>query len=72
MQAHLASILANVNRDSRRRAAPYRVDEFLLYQERKDEPRGPILLDDPNAQSEAMITAMFGGMKVIRSPDLPQ
>lgn len=59
-QAHIASILANVNRDTKARKEPYRIDEFLLLKERS-EPTGPVLLEDPDAQTEAMIQAMFGG-----------
>jgi hypothetical protein len=59
-QAHIASILANVNRDSKARPEPYRIDEFLLLKE-PSAPVGPVLLDDPDAQTEALIQAMFGG-----------
>ena len=59
-QAHIASILANVNRDAKTRKEPYRIDEFLLLKQH-EEPAGPVLLDDPDAQTEAMIAAMFGG-----------
>ncbi|MFZ6813752.1 phage tail assembly protein T [Undibacterium sp. Rencai35W] len=31
MQAHLASVLANVNRDSRQHPEPYKLSDFLLY-----------------------------------------
>lgn len=34
MQAHLASILANVNRDTKRRPQPYEFRDFLLYRPR--------------------------------------
>lgn len=65
-QAHIASIIANTVRDSRQRPAPYKLSEFLLYQ---DQPAdvGPILLENSDEQTEAMIAAMFGGLNVIRS-----
>jgi len=31
MQAHMASIVANVNRDARKHPEPYKLSEFLLY-----------------------------------------
>lgn len=67
MHAHSISVLANVNRDSKRRPKPYRIDEFLLYEKVAAGNDEPILLDDPNKQTEAMISAMFSGMKVIRA-----
>jgi hypothetical protein len=61
-QANIAQLLANVNRDTKARRDPYRLDEFLLLKEPKARKADePILLDDPDAQTEAMIQAMFGG-----------
>lgn len=67
MHAHSISVLANVNRDSKRRPAPYRIDEFLLYEQGAASSSEPVLLDDPDAQTEAMISAMFGGANVVRT-----
>lgn len=38
LQAHLASILANVNRDSEKRPKPYALGEFLIFSDRHQEP----------------------------------
>jgi hypothetical protein len=69
LHAQSVSMLANVNRDSKKRPAPYRIDDFMLFKEReqKAESSGGVLLADPDAQTELMIAAMFGGMNVIRA-----
>jgi hypothetical protein len=69
LHAQSVSMLANVNRDPKKRPAPYRIDDFMLFRDRQEEVQksGPVLLDDPDAQTELMISAMFGGMNVIRA-----
>lgn len=59
-QANIVYAIAEVNRDSKTRKTPHQLNEFLLFKAR-EEPAGPVLLDDPNAQTEALIQAMFGG-----------
>ncbi|MGI4847141.1 MAG: phage tail assembly protein T [Janthinobacterium lividum] len=63
MQAHITSTLANVNRDTKTRPKPFTLAEFLLYPDDKPAEVAPVLLEDKDAQTEAMIAAMFGGMK---------
>jgi hypothetical protein len=58
-QAHIASIMANVNRDSKKRPNPYVIDEFLLFS-RQVKPEEPIILDDPEAQSNLIKQMLFG------------
>jgi hypothetical protein len=69
-QAHITSVLANVNRDEKKRAKPYTIDEFQLFAERG--APDVIALDDPDAQTEAMIAAQFGGLKVTRADKASQ
>jgi flagellar basal body rod protein FlgC len=38
MQAHLASIIANVNRDSKKRPDPYQLSEFLIFSTPQQKP----------------------------------
>lgn len=63
-QAHIAVTLANINRDAKQRPDAYRLDEFLLFRERKTEKAGPVLLPNDDAQTNSMIEAMFGGKAV--------
>lgn len=58
--------LANIHRRPELPAAV--PDDFIPWAPRpeKQEP-APLLLDDPNAQTEAMINGMFGGMSVVRA-----
>lgn len=63
------SVLANVNRDEKRRPKPYTIDDFLLFNDKVTESvaSGPVLLDDPNKHTELLIAGMFGGMKIKRA-----
>ncbi|PUA17262.1 hypothetical protein C7W93_15125 [Glaciimonas sp. PCH181] len=57
-QAHIASIVANVNRDTKKRPNAYTLDEFLLFV-RRDKVDEPTLLHDPDAQSELIKKMLF-------------
>ena len=63
-QAHLASLLANINRDTKAHKEPYRVDEFLLFDRPEAKEAEPVLFDDVDAQSNALMELMFRGVKV--------
>ena len=59
------STLANINRDPKQRKEGYEVSDFVPWHEdnRKAKDTGPILLEDPDQQSAALMEAMFGSMK---------
>lgn len=61
----LTAVLANVNRDPKTRPQPFEPADFIPWIERTD--GGPLLLDDADAQAEAMIAALFTGLKVTRT-----
>jgi hypothetical protein len=60
------STLANINRDPKLRKQPYEAAEFIPWHEENREKKEaePLLLADPDAQTEALMNAMFGGMKI--------
>ena len=56
------SLIANVNRDSKTRPAPYRAEDFIYW---GDSGRAPaaveaIALDDPEAQANLILARVFG------------
>jgi hypothetical protein len=58
----IASMIANVNRDSKVRSEPFSALDFMTWNEHAHADAveaGPILLDDPEAQSELLLTMMF-------------
>lgn len=58
----IASMIANVNRDSKVRSEPFGALDFVPWNEhaRSDAAdSSPILLDDPEAQSQLLLTMMF-------------
>lgn len=59
-QAHIASTIANVNRDGKKRPEAYRLDEFLLFDKREQVDTAPVLIDDPEAQSKLIKQMIFG------------
>lgn len=59
-QAHIASTIANVNRDGKKRPEAYKLDEFLLFDRRERVDTAPVLLDDPEAQSKLIKQMIFG------------
>lgn len=60
--------LANINRNQKTRRKPFAPIDFIPWHEAAKDPDKPILLDDPDKQTELMIRSMFGKMKVQRSP----
>jgi hypothetical protein len=58
----IASMLANINRDQKVRKEPFGPLDFMTWNELAHdaaaEPK-PVLLDDPDAQSELLLTMMF-------------
>lgn len=58
-QAHLASILANVNRDSGKRPMPYTLNEFLIFAtptpERCAEPEAPVRVNGLTAEQHKLL-----------------
>lgn len=54
------SVLANINRDPRRKKDAYKPSDFIYWHEANRIKENP-LPQDPEARAEAMITAMFGG-----------
>ncbi len=58
----IASMIANVNRDTKVRREPFTALDFIPWNElaRNSEREGePILLDDPEAQSKLLLSMMF-------------
>lgn len=59
----IASMLANIHRDEKVRSKPFDALHFTPWNElRKEQERAeaePILLDDPDAQSELLLSMMF-------------
>ncbi|WP_425129434.1 phage tail assembly protein T [Burkholderia vietnamiensis] len=56
----IASMVANVNRDTEKRPDPYEPLHFITWNDRRaseKEPE-PILLDDPEAQSQLILMSM--------------
>lgn len=58
------STLANINRDSKQRKEAYEVSDFVPWHDDNRKPKNnePLLLEDPDQQSAALMEAMFGGM----------
>ncbi|MDR8400113.1 hypothetical protein NE850_27770 [Paraburkholderia sp. USG1] len=58
----IASMLANINRDSKVKREPFGTLDFIpwneVHQVEADEVK-PVLLDDPDAQSELLLSMMF-------------
>lgn len=65
------STLANINRDTKARSNPYKATDFIWWHAGSKEENGPVLIDDPDAQTEAMIAGMFGNLNVIRADKPP-
>jgi hypothetical protein len=59
----IASMLANINRDVKVRRDPFDALDFIPWNEvrelREQAKNEPILLDDPDAQSELLFSKMF-------------
>jgi hypothetical protein len=66
------STLANINRDSKQRKAPYEASVFIPWHEDNHNPKSnePLLLEDPDAQTNLMLAAMAGGMPNVIRKDL--
>lgn len=62
-----ASTLANINRNPKQRKKPYEVADFVPWHEDHLDKKesGPVLLDDPDQQTAALMNVMFGGMNVV-------
>lgn len=54
-----AALLANINRDSKHNREPYRPTDFIPWHEANVDT-GPVLLDDPEAQSKLITATIFG------------
>lgn len=58
----IASMLANINRDTKVRREPFGALDFMTWNELVSttaEQAAPVLLDDPDAQSELLLSMMF-------------
>jgi hypothetical protein len=59
LQAHLASILANVNRDSGKRPVPYALSDFLifadLHKEQKTSQEEPVRVNGLTAEQHKLL-----------------
>nr|WP_175837101.1 hypothetical protein [Burkholderia anthina] len=58
----ITSMLANINRNTKVRRDPFGTLEFIPWNEvheAANEPITPILLDDPDAQSDLLFSTMF-------------
>jgi hypothetical protein len=59
MQANLASIMANVNRDSKKRPTPYALSDFLIFgdpqQERHAAPEDPVRVNGLTAEQHKLL-----------------
>jgi Protein of unknown function (DUF4035) len=55
------AMLANINRDTKKRPTPYKAEDFIYWRDtgQQDEVE-PVLLDDPVAQGNLMRAALFG------------
>jgi len=73
MFAQVVQVLANANRDSKKYPQIFPLQEFLLYRPRAEAARAEssILLVDKNAQTELLIAAQFGSLKIKRADRLP-
>ncbi|RQM48648.1 hypothetical protein EHZ19_10610 [Paraburkholderia bannensis] len=58
----LAALLANLHRDTKRKREPYVPSDFApwMLDAAPEEPGGPILLSDKNAQSNMIRSSLFG------------
>lgn len=54
------SLLANVNRDAKKRREPFEPKDFIPWHEANRKDSGAVLLADPKAQSELIKQALFG------------
>jgi hypothetical protein len=58
----IASMLANINRDTKARREPFGPLDFMTWNElvrAEADDVEPVLLDDPDAQSELLLSMMF-------------
>lgn len=58
----IASMLANINRDTKKQSEPFGVLDFIPWNEHQkfDEAEAkPVLLDDPDKQAELVLSTMF-------------
>jgi len=60
---HHLSVLANINRDTRKVRKPYEAKDFCLWAGKKEEK----YTLDADQQTERMIARQFSGLKVIRA-----
>jgi len=60
----IASMLANINRDTKAHPEPFGVLHFVPWSDQKATlPDEPILLEDPQEQSDLILAAIFGVAK---------
>lgn len=58
----IASMLANINMDTKKRKEPFGALDFITWNESRQmevDAIKPVLLDDPEKQSELMISMLF-------------
>lgn len=61
MHGQVAAVIANVNRDPKRRADPFGASDFMPALADSMPAPPPVLLDDPQAQGDLLMGALFPG-----------
>jgi hypothetical protein len=56
----LSALLANIHRDAKTKPDPFRPTDFIPWHPVHRTPQTPILFADPEAQSQALVRALFG------------
>jgi len=69
--AHLGALLANIHRDRKQQAEPFKVEDFLLFRAKPAELPSVMqtedgLLADPDKQSN-MLLGLFAGVKLVHA-----